>query len=103
MQNTSFLDTQTITVALEFALKKGGFGSNAAQKKAAQELLKRMKGTGSVSGRHQQIMQLLSKGSTVGQMMKVTGASRRTIFRYLNHLEEGGVDIELNDGRYRRK
>ena len=101
--NTSFLETQTILAALEFALANGGFGSSGSQKKTAQRLVKSMKSTESVSGRHQQILQMLRKGATIGQMIKATEASRRTIFRYLNHFEEAGMDIELVDGNYRLK
>lgn len=103
MQNTSFLQTQTILKALEFTLAKGGFGTNAGQKKAAASLIKEMSGTKSVSGRHQQLMNMLKKGSTVDQMIKATGSSRRTIFRYLNHFESAGVDIRLEDGQYKLK
>ena len=101
VQSTSFSETQTVLAALEFALKKGGFGAHANQKKTAQKLIKDMKSTKSVSGRHAQIMQMLKKGSSIDQLIKATGSSRRTIFRYLNHFEEAGVDIELIDGRYR--
>lgn len=103
MRNTSFLETQTILAALDFALKKGGFGHNASQKKIAALLVKKMQGNESVSGRHQQLLDMLGKGSTIEQMMKTTGASRRTVFRYLCHLEEAGKDIELEGGKYRLK
>lgn len=103
METTSFLQTQTILRALEFSLGKGAFGSNSRQKKAAQTLIKELKSNESVSGRHQQLLAFLKKGASVEQMMKVTGASRRTVFRYLNHLEEAGVDIQIEDGTYRLK
>ncbi len=103
MRNTSFLETQTILTALEFALKKGAFGTNSPQRKAAQTLIRSMQSNKSVSGRHQQLMDLLTSGATLEQMMKTTGASRRTVFRYLNHLEEAGKDIELAEGTYRLK
>jgi hypothetical protein len=101
VRSTSFLETQTILVALEYTLKKGGFGNNTNQKKSAARLIKDMKSMKSVSGRHQQIMQMLKKGSTIDQMIKATGSSRRTIFRYLNHFEDAGVNIELVSGKYR--
>ena len=103
MRNTSFLETQTILRALEFALAKGGFGANAKQKKAAGALIKSMKSTRSVSGRHQQLIAMLKKGATLAQMMKATGSSRRTIFRYLNHFEDAGLDIVLANGKYKLK
>ncbi len=103
MQSTSFLETQTVLTALDFALENGGFGSNTSQKRTAQRLLKKMRSNSSVSGRHQQIMQMLKKGASIDQMIKATNSSRRTIFRYLNHFEEAGLNIELLDGKYRLK
>lgn len=103
MLNTSFTETQTILKALQFALAKGGFGNNPQQKKTAAALIKEMSGNKSVSGRHQQLMGLLKKGSTIEQMIKATNTSRRTIFRYLNHFEEAGVDIKIEDGKYKLK
>lgn len=100
MQQTRFLETETILKALEFASAKGGF-SNPRQKKAAAALIKTMKSTRSVSGRHQQLRALLKKGATIREMMKATGSSRRTIFRYLNHFEEAGMTVVLQNGRYK--
>ncbi len=101
VRNTSFLETQTILRALEFALAKGGFGANTKQKKAAAALIKTMKSTKSVSGRHQQLIAMLKKGASLAQMMKATGSSRRTVFRYLNHFEDAGLDIALAKGKYK--
>lgn len=103
MQQTSFLQTQTILRALEFSLTKGAFGDNANQKKTALTLIKEMKGAKSVSGRHQLLTGILKKGSSLEEMMKVTGSSRRTVFRYLNSFEEAGVEIELTGGKYKMK
>jgi hypothetical protein len=103
VQNTSFLETQTILRALEFALAKGGFGTNARQKKTASTLVKTMKSNKSVAGRHQQLAGILRKGATIEQMMKAVGASRRTIFRYLNHFEEAGNEIVIKGGKYQLK
>lgn len=103
MQNTSFLETQTILRALEFAMAKGGFGSDAAQKKTAAAIIKRMKSTKSVAGRHQQLAVLLKKGASIEQMMKAVGASRRSIFRYLNHFEEAGRSVAITNGKYKLK
>ena len=46
-------------------------------KKAAQALLKSMQSNRSVSGRHQQLVDMLKKGATVEQMMKSATSSRR--------------------------
>lgn len=103
VQNTSFVQTQTIIHALEFAISKGGFGRNQQQKRTAAALVKSMKSNKSVSGRHQQLVTLLKKGVTLEGMMKAASASRRTIFRYLNHFEDAGFDIVIDNGRYRLK
>ena len=103
MQNTSFGETQTMLRALEFALAKGGFGKNNSQQKIAVELFKKMKSNQSVSGRHQQLSNMLKKGATIEQLIKATATSRRTIFRYLNHFEDAGIDIALEHGRYKLK
>lgn len=103
VQSTSFLQTQTILRALEFANTKGAFSDSPKHKKTAAVLIQQMKSNHSVSGRHQQLMALLSKGATIEQMMKATATSRRTVFRYLNHFEEAGADLKLVDGKYRLK
>jgi len=103
VQNTSFLETQTILRALEFAVSKGGFGTDAIQKKTANAIIKGMKSNKSVAGRHQQLATLLKKGASIEQMMKAVGASRRSIFRYLNHFEEAGRDVVIVDGKYKLK
>ena len=103
VQNTSFLQTQTILRALEFTLTKKGFGKSAPQKKAAESLIKKMKSNKTVSGRHQQRRSILKRGATINQMIKATGSSRRTIFRYLNQFEEAGIDIIITNGKYSLK
>ena len=103
MKSTSYLQTQTILRALEFAASKGGFGTSSHQKKTALALIKDMKSNQSVSGRHQQLSAMLRKGATIAEMMKAASSSRRTIFRYLNHFEDAGVDISITDGKYKLK
>lgn len=98
-----YIETQTILRGLEFALARGGFSDNPGQKRTAAALIKGLKGNKSLGGRHQLLNALLKKGATVEEMIKATGSSRRTIFRYLNHFEEAGVGIELDGGRYRIK
>ncbi len=102
MQSTSYTQTQTILRALEFAAARGGF-TNAQQKKTAQSLIKNMRSNKSVSGRHQQLTALLKKGASIDEMKKTTGASRRTIFRYLTHLKEAGLRLDLTRGHYKLK
>lgn len=103
MRNAKFAHTQVILKALEFTLAKGGFAKSAAMKKTAAGLVKTMKSSGSVSGRHQHLVAMLKKGVTLAQMIKVTAASRRTVFRYLNHFEDAGLNIVLVNGKYKIK
>jgi len=101
MRQTSFLQSQTILRALEFTSAKGGFGSNTKQKKAAIALIRNMKSNTSLSGRHRQLRDLLKTGATVAEMIRATRSSRRTIFRYLNHFEDAGLEIVIQKGKYR--
>ena len=103
MQNSGFLQTQTILRGLEFALSKGAFADNPVQKRTATTLIKEMRGNKSVGGRQQLLTSILKKGATVEEMVKATGSSRRTIFRYLNDFEEAGVNIQLDGGKYTLK
>lgn len=100
MQTTSFIESETILRALEFANSKGAFGT-IQQKKTAAGLIRRMKSNQSLSGRHQQLRDLLQRGANIDEMSRALGASRRTVFRYLNHFEEAGISIVLEDGKYR--
>ncbi len=103
MQNSGFLQTQTILRGLEFALAKGAYADNSVQKRTAAALIKEMRGNKSVGGRLQVLTSILKKGATVEEMVKATGSSRRTVFRYLNNFEEAGLNIQLEGGKYTLK
>ena len=103
MQQSSFVETETILQALEFANAKGAFNANPRKKKTASELIRRMRSHHSLSGRRQQLRDLLRNGATIDEMIKNIRASRRTVFRYLNHFEEAGLTIILEDGKYHIK
>ena len=77
------------------------FGNNAKQKKAALSLIRDMKSNTSLSGRHRQLRDMLKKGANIAEMIKATRSSRRTIFRYLNHFEDAGLEIVIEKGKYR--
>jgi len=102
VQSSSYLQSQTVLRALEFALAKSGF-DDPRQRKAALALVKDLKGNKSLGGRQQLLTSILKKGATVEDMVKATGSSRRTIFRYLNNFEEAGMDIQLEGGVYMLK
>ncbi len=103
MQHAKFLETETILRALEFTSAKGGFGKNAKLKATAATLIKGMKSKESFSGRQQQLRTLLRKGATIGDMIKAISCSRRTVFRYLNDFEDAGLEIALEDAKYKLK
>jgi len=101
LQTNGYLESKTILRSLEYALAKGGFADQPEQKRAALALIKEMKGNKSIGGRQQLLTALLKKGASLEDMIKAVGASRRTIFRYLNHFEEAGINIQLEGGKYR--
>jgi hypothetical protein len=103
LRQTSFLQSQTILRALEFALAKGAFTGHPKQKKTATSLVKELSTNRSVSGRHFHLLGMLKKGASLEQMAKASGASRRTIFRYLNHFEDAGFSIRVSRGVYQLK
>ena len=60
----------------------------------AQTLLAKTK-----HGRQVRMLRLVCKGRpTIPEMQKATKMSRRTIFRYLNSLEDYGVRFNIGDG-----
>ena len=87
---------------MEFALQNGAF-DNDNEKKTARALVKRMNSNRTTGGRHEQVLAILRRGATIEQMMKAASASRRTVFRYLNHLEEVDFEIVVTDGVYKVK
>mgnify|MGYP002624841957 CR=1 FL=1 len=100
MQHSNFVETETILRAIEFAQAKGAFSRDPRLQKAATALIKRMKSNRTPSGRQQQLRNLLREGASIKDMIRGIGASRRTVFRYLNDFEEAGLRLVLEDGRY---
>jgi Fic family protein len=69
------------------------FDKMAESRQLAQRMLTKTK-----HGRQVRMLRLINERKpTIAEMQKVTGMSRRTIFRYLNSLEEYGVRMTLND------
>ncbi len=77
------------------------YGSDARTHKAATGLVKSLESDRSIYGRQLKMIGLMSKGVTIQQVVKSLRCSRRTIFRYLNHLEDAGIQVTLEDGRYK--
>ncbi len=98
---SDFSETFAIHVALKSALKSKSYDKNASVKKAAEGLLKELQSERSIYGRQLKMIALMEKGSTIADLGRKLGASRRTVFRYLNHLEDAGIALELDGGKYR--
>jgi hypothetical protein len=98
---SDFAETFAVHAALKHALSRKLFASDPRTQKAAVGLAKSLESDRSIYGRQLKMIGLMAKGATIQQMVKSLRCSRRTIFRYLNHLVAAGIDITLEDGRYR--
>lgn len=94
--------TQTVAVhsALAFALEKQWFKKSPAFQRAAEALIRELEAEQSSYGRQLRMLQLLQDGASLADLCRQLKASRRTIFRYLNALEEARVQIRLEGTRY---
>ncbi len=97
---SGFTETLAIHVALKAALKSRCYEKNVAAKKAAQKLCKDLESERSIYGRQLKMINLMEKGVSIGELGRKLRCSRRTAFRYLNHLEDADVAINLQDGKY---
>ncbi|MFQ5590126.1 MAG: hypothetical protein ACE5HE_03085 [Phycisphaerae bacterium] len=97
---SDFTEALAIHVALKTALRSKCYSKNAAARKAAQKLCKDLESERSIYGRHLKMIGLMEKGASINQLGRMLRCSRRTAFRYLNHLEDANVAIKLRDGKY---
>ncbi len=97
---SDFTETFAVHAALRHALKGNLFRSDAKAHSAAQRLVKALESERSIYGRQIRMIQLMQKGATIEQMGKQLRCSRRTLFRYLNHLESAGIEITLDGRKY---
>ena len=65
-----------------------------------EKLCQELAGERSIYGRQLSMIRLMEKGATIEALGKKLRCSRRTVFRYLNHLEDAGVSIKLENGKY---
>ena len=98
---SDFTETFAIHVALKQALKAKHYDKTPAVQKVAEALCHDLQGEKSIYGRQLKMINLMEKGVTIEALGRKLKCSRRTVFRYLNHLEDAGVPIMLEDGRYR--
>ena len=97
--SSDFVETLAIHSALRFALAKRAF-TEPEIKSAAERLVRELEGEDSVYGRQMRMCKLMKRGVTVEELGEKLNASRRTIFRYFNYLEQAGINIRLEDGKY---
>ncbi|MGD2108148.1 MAG: helix-turn-helix domain-containing protein [Phycisphaerae bacterium] len=97
---SDFTETFAIHVALKNAIKGKSYDRNAAVKKAAEKLCKDLASERSIYGRQLKMINLMEKGATLADIGRKLRCSRRTVFRYLNHLEEAGIAIKLQGTKY---
>ena len=98
---SDFTQTLAIHVALKTALKAKRYDKNLAAKKAAETMCKDLESERSIYGRQLKMINLMEKGVSIGELGRKLHCSRRTAFRYLNHLEDAEVAITLQKGKYR--
>jgi len=100
-ERADFAETMVIHVALRGALKQRSFGESPALRKVAERLLSDLESERSIYGRQLKMLRMLRDGATIEDIERKVGCSRRTVFRYLNHLEAAGLDLALEDSKYR--
>ena len=98
--SSDFAEVYAVHAALKNALKGNVFSDYANARKAAQNLVREFESVNSAYGRQLKMAQMLEKGATLDELATKLRSSRRTIFRYLNTLEEAGVSIELHGDLY---
>ena len=98
---SDFTETFAIHVALKAALKSRQYEKSAAVKKAASKLCKELEGEESIYGKQLKMLSLMEKGASIAELGRKLCCSRRTVFRYLNYLEEAGIPVTLEGSKYR--
>jgi DNA-binding NarL/FixJ family response regulator len=100
-QNRSdFTETYAIHSALRFALSRNHFGKGDPIRRNAEKLVSALESDKTIFGRQLRMLEMMRKGVTIEGMCRRLHCSRRTVFRYLNHLESAGVEISLENGEY---
>jgi len=97
---SEFTETLAIHVGLKNALKANEYSKIPAVQKAAEKLCQELAGERSIYGRQLSMIRLMEKGASIEALGRKLRCSRRTVFRYLNHLEDAGVSIKLENGKY---
>ena len=97
---SDFTETFAIHVAMKGALRTKIYQKNPAVRRAAEKLSAELDSERSIFGRQLKMIKLMEKGASLAEMGRKLHCSRRTVFRYLNHLEDAGIAINLEGNRY---
>ena len=97
---SGFTESLAVHVALKAALKGKRYAANAAAKSAAERLCRDLESERSIYGRQLRMIRLMENGASISELGRKLRCSRRTAFRYLNHLEDANVSITLQGGKY---
>jgi biotin operon repressor len=97
---SDFAETFAVHVALKVAVKSKQYDRNPGVKKAAEALCKDLESERSIYGRQLKMIAIMEKGASIAEIGRKLHSSRRTVFRYLNHLEEAGISLSLEQGKY---
>lgn len=96
----SLIEVRAVVHAIEFAIERGGFRQRRELERAARKLLLELRSSGGHAGRLLRVLDAIQSGATIEKLMRVTGASRRSVFRYLNQLEDEGIELSVSKGVY---
>ena len=101
MKNRSdFTETFAVHAALKLAVKQRLFAKDEGVRRSAEKLVAALESERTTYGRQLKMLSLMKNGASVENMRRKLRCSRRTVFRYLNHLEEAGVEISLENQKY---
>ncbi len=98
--HADFTATFAVHAALRLAAKQKLFAKDARLRKTAEKLLADLESDRTIYGRQLKMLTLMRSGTTVDAMRRKLRCSRRTVFRYLNHLEVAGLGITLEGRTY---
>jgi biotin operon repressor len=98
---SDFTETLAIHAALRQTLKSPLFRKDARVLRAARRVIQSLESERSIYGRQLKMIQLMQAGATIETMGKRLRCSRRTLFRYLNHLQAAGIEIWQEGRQYK--
>ncbi len=98
---SDFTETLAVHAALKLAIKNKLFTKDDRVRKSADKLLAALESERTTYGRQLKMLALMKNGAGIEAMRRKLRCSRRTIFRYLNHLESAGVEISLEGTQYK--